>query len=326
MTIATLTTDMQSHCVGRYLIDLPKNFASLNVIASMNRFSPPDMDFQEAPEISLALHAKEQTEMQYVKAVQQVLAKNSVPGPTYKGGIPRLVHTEKLTPSETLIRLYGDRYNRSELRVSEIHFFLEGYYAVASTESYEGKFAIAERHLNDFVRNIKIYDPAKKEKGFCIGPLLVQGRYSREEWSTAFRRKENPDVLIDLDMKTYVEGGETTLLQRADDPKNLLNIFDVSYSTLRKGRLKVADMQAEELAVRFSDKDEDGNKFIEHKLMLEIDRKTPSEAQPHISMRIVTGLQHPDTGERLSASLSDAELMATWDAIVKSIRLRPGAV
>jgi len=332
MTITALTHNMQSHCVGRYLIDMPQGFEQDMEVASQDgRFLPPDMDFQEAPQMTLELRATGQSEAQFKKAVGQVILKNSVPV-QYSNDYALLEHTEETGDNQVLIRLYSDIEKSHPTRKSAIHFLLEGRYVVASAESYEGKFLTAEKHLQEFVRNIKTYDPSKPEKGYCVGPLLVQGRYSGEQMNFGFTSQQFMDLRFGLMMDTYREGSSSTLLQRANDPKNLLNIFDVGYSTLRKGRRDVAGMQGQELAVRFSgDNPDDGSTMIEHKLMLEVDRKTPSESQPFMDIGITTGGQDPSSittgrGKYRTSSLSDAELMALWDAIINSIRLRPGAV
>jgi Tle cognate immunity protein 4 C-terminal domain len=163
------------------------------------------------------------------------------------------------------------------------------------------------------------------QPGYCVGPLVISGKYEREVVDFAFRSKQYPDMSIKLDMDTYGNPGPSTLLQRASDPKSLLKQLDVSYSTLRKGELKVGSMKAQEMLVSFKDKDEDGKPKLEHKLILETVRDKGFSTEPRMTIRLVTGQQDHE-GIHHTSSLSDAEVVAVWDAIIKSIRLRPGAV
>lgn len=331
MTITALTTNMKSHCVGRFLIDMPQGFEHGGVSPQSGRFLPPDMDFQEAPQMTLELRATGQSEAQFKNDIDRIIAANSVPV-QYQNDFALLAHTEKTSTNGVLIRLYDKLGKDSGYYTTFVHFLLNGFHVIARSDSHDGKFESTEKHLKEFVRNIKVYDPSKAEKGFCVGPLLIQGRYSGEQMNFGFTSNKFLDLRVGLMMDTYREGNSSTLLQRANDPKNLLNLFDVSYSTLRKGRREVAGMQGQELAVRFSGNNpDDDSTMIEHKLMLEVDRKTPSESQPFMDFGITTGGQDPSSmttgrGKYRTSSLSDAELMALWDAIVNSIRLRPGAV
>lgn len=222
--------------------------------------------------------------------------------------------------------------SREDLGV-EIRFWLDDLAVTASAVAYEvGDQAMTAEHLKKFVRSIKLYDPKKPDQpGFCAGPLLIQGRYSREEYSWHFWSEKYPDLLINLEIITGGSGRGSTLIERANSPKNLLNVFDIGYSTLRKGKLQVAGMDAQELGVRFSGPDRDGNKRVEHKFMLEVNPPNdPNTQQSQIDLGLNTGMQgfrkdSPTWGKEFSSSLTDDEVVGLWDAIVKSIRPRPGA-
>lgn len=345
MTIAELTTDMQTVCIGRYLVDVPKFFErSPKVLAPFNRFMPPDMDFQEAPQMRLALDTRQkqsleqfQRDMRTMIESKRVLT-NLSPGDSGYPEYDKVVYSEQLTDTAFLFRSVNtDRSptsSREDLGV-EIRFWLDDLAVTASAVAYEvGDQAMTAEHLKKFVRSIKLYDPKKPDQpGFCVGPLLIQGRYSREEYESAsFRSKKYPDMLIVFDLFTGGSGRSSSLLQRANSPKNLLNVFDIGYSTLRKGKLQVAGMDAQELGVRFSGPDREGNKRIEHKFKLEVDPPTdPNTQQSAIELNLETGLQEArkddpaEESKELSSSLTDDEVVGLWDAIVKSIRPRPGA-
>ena len=327
MKISELTADMTTFCIGRHLVDVPKSFKPMNIAWPSNTFMPAGIDPQEAAQMSAevvdAVSSKEKFKLQ----VEKVLAENRLER-VGMNTFPLLDHTEKISENEVLIRLWDDGLKKGGgYRETEIHKLSSGIYFFTRAKSYENDFPTKEKSLREFTSNISAYDVTKPaQPGLCLGPLLIGGSYGSEIINSfAFRSTDFPDILLSFDMSTHSRDSETTLLQRANDPKNLLRIFDVSYSTVRKGKLQVAGMNAEELLIKFSSKDREGNAHLEHKLMMETYRPTPSPSKPTIEARLITGQQGLD-GTRHTSSLTDAEVTALWDAVMKSIRLRPGAV
>ena len=327
MKISEITTNMTTFCIGRHLVDVPKSFKPMNIAWPSNTFMPAGIDPQEAAQMSVEVVDTASSKEKFKSQVEKFLAENRLErvGMTT---FPLLDHTERLSEDEVLIRLWNPNLEKEDgSRTLEIHKLISGIYFYTRAKSYKNNVQEKEKSLKEFTRNISTYDPTKPaQAGFCLGPLLIGGSYGSENINSfAFRSTAFPDMLLTFDMSTHSRDSETTLLQRANDPKNLLRIFDVSYSTLRKGKLPVAGMNAEELLIKFSGKDREGNAHLEHKLMMETYRPTPSPSQPTIEARLITGQQGLD-GTRHTSSLTDAEVTALWDAVMKSIRLRPGAV
>jgi hypothetical protein len=339
MSIATLTTDMQTVCLGRYLIDLPRDFQfEMSQTAQGNSFSPEGMSFQDAPEIRLDVMAKPQPLEEFKQQIQSLTQAKRNPRPS-NPAYPAIVLSESMSDTALLLRhkevniLKPNDESDNQSRNSEIRFWIDGLAVTASAVSHEGAFAVVEQHLKAFVQNVQVYDPKFSQgPGFCVGPLLVKGRYGREYLSGHVRSDKHPDLIINMELMTHGSGRERSLLDRANDPKNLLSVFDVGYSTLRKGKVQVAGQPGQELGVRFSSKDRKGNALIEHKFMLEVDPPSPEQTQlSAIDLGLVTGAQDlrdgsPTKGQQFSSTLSDAEVIGVWDAITKSIRVRPGAL
>jgi hypothetical protein len=327
MKITELTTDMRTMCIGRHLVDVPKGFTPMAIPWASNTFMPTGVNPQQAADMSAEVVATASTPEKFKNEIEKILATNRQER-LYQHKFPLLDYTEKLSENEVLIRLWGTESSKERgTRNTEIHKLSAGIHFVTKAKSYENDFANREKNLIEFTRNTSAYDATKSnQKGYCLGPLLIDGNYSSENISSfAFRSIQYPDILLTFDMSTYSRDSEKTLLQRANDPQNLLSVFDVSYSTLRKGALQVAGMKAEEVLVKFSGKDREDKPHLEHKLMMETYRPTPSVTQPTIEARLTTGQQGLD-GVLHTSSLTDAEVTATWDAVLKSIRLRPGAV
>lgn len=343
MTIDELTTDMKTVCIGRYLLDVPKVFEHDNKAEPYgNEFLPADMDFQEAPRMMLAFDASQKQSLeQFQRDMRTMMDSKRVtttlrPGDDGYPKYPIVEFSERLTDSAFLFRNTeaGRKPTSSRESVNlELRFWLDGLAVAASAVAYTpAKQPMTAEHLKKFVESIKLFNPTKpNQPGFCAGPLLIQGRYSGEEFYGHFWSKKLPDLIMNIGFITHGSGRGSTLLERANSPKNLLNVFDIGYSTLRKGKLQVAGMAGQELGVRFSGPDRDGNKRIEHKFMLEVDPpNTPGTQQSQIDLSLVLGAQDlkdgsPTEGKEFSSSLTDEEVLGLWDAIVKSIRPRPGA-
>jgi Tle cognate immunity protein 4 C-terminal domain len=326
MKITELTTNVITVCIGRHLVDVPIAFTPMSIPWANNTFMPAGVDPQQAAQMSAEIVATGSTKEKFISDVEKILAANRLERP-YQNKFPLLDHTEKLSENEVLIRLWDTELGKDGgYRMTEIHKLSENIHFLTRAKSYKNDYPNREKSLIEFTRNASAYDASKSnQKGYCLGPLIIDGKYESENTGFAFRSKQHPDMLLSFDMGTYSRDSETTLLQRASDPKNLLSIFGVGYSTLRKGALQVAGMKAEEVLVNFSGKDREGNTHLEHKLMMETYRPNPSASQPTLEARLITGQQGLD-GQRHTSSLTDAEVTAVWDAVLKSIRLRPGAV
>lgn len=341
MTIAELTADMKTVCIGRYLLDVPKVFEHDNKAERHgNQFLPADMDFQEAPRMMLAFDARQKQSLEQFQLDMRAMTDSKRVSPTLQPGdtgypeYPVVEFSERLSESAYLFRnAMAGSHSELPSRNIEIRFWLDGLAVAASAVAYEvGDQAITAEHLKKFVQSIKLYEPTQpNQPGFCAGPLLIQGRHSGEEFYGHFWSKKLPDLIMNIGFITHGSGRGSTLLERANSPQNLLNVFDIGYNTLRKGKLQVAGMAGQELGVRFSGPDRDGNKRVEHKFMLEVDPpNTPGTQQSQIDLSLVLGAQDlkdgsPTEGKEFSSSLTDEEVLGLWDAIVKSIRPRPGA-
>jgi hypothetical protein len=129
--------------------------------------------------------------------------------------------------------------------------------------------------------------------------------------------------------------------------------FAGDYENLRAGKITLADMQAEESLIGFSDDTHRQILFVSENY-----RDNPSLNRPAMSIRLSAGgmksepfdpdepedlvrwtlpnfankgyelplWQQPATPDPVNPSLTDYEAMAVWDAILKSVRIRYVAV
>ena len=320
VTVSELTQDMQTFCVGRHLIDVPKGFSS--IIGGAANFMLAGVSIEVADPFWVSIKAVDISAQQFRSAVDKqraevaanrnMLSKDSM-----------LKEFKSVGENAFLLRAYESSLSRDSFR-SELHLLIEGVHVVVAEKSFENEFLQAEKRIEAFSKNLVRVQPSSTAKGFCIGPIAVQGdSYSLEQTDFTFRSKKRPDVIIEIDIDTYSNSSQEsdTLLQRVSGERSLLSIFDVRHKVLRKGNLTIAGMKAQEWLATFENGD-----HKDHQFAFESYRPKPSSpAHPAIHMEMTTGQQDLD-GVRHTSSLSDKEAMAVWDTMVKSIRLRPGAV
>ena len=312
-TVSTTKEEMQVHCFGRHLVDFPSGYEL--VVGTSAIFSPLG-ETENLSTMDVTILAAGITQAEFIATVQQRRAEVVAAAHT-RTNILKDVKT--LGDNAILLRILeiDDAYT------SELHLLRGNSYIKIQTDSFNNKYLEAEKRLAEFANNIELAKtPTDPQPGFCLGPVVVKGRYEREYADFALRNRLRPDVLVAISVDTYAPDESTTLLQRGEGPDSLLTAFKVSNTVLRKGETKVAGMRAQEWLGWFPPSREDGGK--EYKLVLETMRPTPAPLQPHIHIEIDTGM--PDlAGIYHKTTFTDRDAVAFWDAMAKTIRLRPGA-
>lgn len=297
-------------CLGHHLFDLPRDFVPVVPIAAV--FNPASANSGQSP-IDVSVMAERVTPAAFAAAVSG-----------RRSEILRLSHrsTDILKDSKTAqdstlfqIQRIGESYT------SELHFLKTNLHIAAELKSYEGRFREAEASLFAFEKNVLSTDQGARfgETGFCIGPVVVNGRNKEESVSVTFRSKERRDIVITIEVDSYSRNDPVTLLDRMSGPNSLLSIFDARNDVLRKRELKVAGMRAQEWlgSVKLGE----NRTKKQFGFALETMRASPSQAAPRIHIGMDSG-QNDAHGNKHENSMSDEEATAFWDALVKSIRPR----
>jgi hypothetical protein len=166
-------------------------------------------------------------------------------------------------------------------------------------------------------------DPMTSGKGTCLGGLLINELHDGEKFSVYARSSQFPDVSFGLYSDSMVSKDDGGLLQRVDRKASDIAALGVKLVDIRRGKTQVAGRPAEELASY--------GKNSAGKISRQFDAETlmlgPSTfAQPLLHIDMSMGGQHPTTAEYADPSFTEADSLKLWDAIIKSIRVRPGAV
>jgi hypothetical protein len=158
-------------------------------------------------------------------------------------------------------------------------------------------------------------------RGSCFGPLLLDAGQDGESFTVAFKTPRMPDVLISFDINSLVAVSDGGLFKRLDSKSGILGQSGIGPASYRKRKVMIGDRPAEE--VFFMTKERG---HVVRQLTAEVVMDKPATfALPMIAISLSMGGQVGPEDYR-DASMSEADAMAMWDAILKSIRPRPGAL
>jgi Tle cognate immunity protein 4 C-terminal domain/Tle cognate immunity protein 4 N-terminal domain len=310
-----LTKNMQTHCIGRYLIDLPKEFQSTHPWAILTYGL--DSNFKTA---ELSVVSTMTTPKQFHAAVSK--ARAEIANKTHETLKTSMLAFESAINEQTyLFRSYKSA-DRVETYNIDIHILYEDIHVWIKDKAYKGKYAPAEERLQKIAAQIKkANQPISIERGFCLESLLINSDQDQEYADFSFRSTEHADVTVEITTDAISPDPNESVLQRIEGPNSLFKKFGVNPSVLRKGKNKLGEMQAEEWLGKLKDEGR-----TEIKLVTESTKRAkPGFATPLMHIEINIGQQLPD-GSYKPSLWTDQEAIAIWDSIIKSVRLRPGAV
>ncbi len=148
---------------------------------------------------------------------------------------------------------------------------------------------------------------------------MIDGGQDGEVFTVSMCSSRHPDVRLNIMVNSTIVEDDGGLLKRVDGKASLLASLGVTSHTLRRGKVSLSQRPAEKLI----DSAKDNGKAI-RQFDIETTLATPSSiAAPQIHVNMAMGGQVPD-GEYVDASLPEGDRLALWDAIVKSVRVRPG--
>ena len=303
-----MTTGNETHCLGRYLIDLP---ADAQVRASYT-FARGDVKTHR----NVAVEPFRQA-----IGIQEAALNNAPHG----DGGNMFVESAELAPSRFLITSWASSASRL---MYQYQLFIHSpeeliSYEVKSEGSASGHSRSLE-YQRSLAETVRFRDPAEvpTEPGFCIDSGLIQrSKFNREEVTANIRLRQYPSVT--LTFMSYVTGNpDRELLRRASTIPPGYEEVAAQMQTLRRGNRNLGQVKGQELLVRG---DGDGKKAYE--FLWESQGQADSLEYPFVSLQLSTTGESDAEGEVIDAPFdSNEEAMALWDEILGSLRLRPGAV
>lgn len=299
----------KTYCFGRYLVDLPP---TAKVSASYKiRGNNIDYLAGEGPDslkIKLATREAELRSQRHTKINASMFVRRV----EHAGGAITLLSWK--APYSTAL-MWRDSYLISEKPWQVFRY---------SGDVSQDRQNIALRNTENLATNIRSRadDEIPTQPGFCIEKGFVAGvEYHPESFSVGVVFPEYPNARVSIDASTGAE--QDRLLDRVD--KFFLASVGgaaLGLTVLRKGARPVGSIEAQEYATAASDKGQRVYAFA-----WEAQGKDRSLTEQNIAVNLQVLEQSVVTPRTpyQPAFQSDEQAMQLWDAIIDSIRLRPGA-
>ncbi len=335
-----------THCIGRYLVDLPVNFElQTGGWGDIELYYGLDKNFQRV--YATAKPGRYSREAFWNAVNTRRFALRDTKNDETHG--PMLLHGEQVDDSTALMRRLPDEESAGSIK-SEVHVMVGPHYVTLEQESYsrderdityeKADPAPAEARLKMIASKLMYYERAERAKpGFCMQGVIFDVGQDDEVANFFFKAKEIPDLIFEVDYHAVTGQPSRGLQERNRDAFMVLPMLHTVMATLREGPAALGRLPAEEY-LRKSVRPATHHYFdIERR-----DVEKRSLDRPFFALSLTTGNEYqvPVTGEiprdthkasylpqehamvyrRGDASLSDAQVLTLWDGIVASVRKR----
>ncbi|WP_321955383.1 T6SS immunity protein Tli4 family protein [Paraburkholderia bannensis] len=223
-------------------------------------------------------------------------------------------------------------YREFDASSSDLNYKTEGYFFdngnLFHTSGRIGAPALGrvEDIYNDTYRRIKTRDnwSVPAESGFCFDGGIVTGSSTyTEEVSQSFALMPGRPTLLVIQMRDAVDSDQKEPLSKTlPQLRAQMDRAAGQYRILREGKRVVAGMDAEEVLFELK---EGGITSYRFYLLAPGDEHTL--AKPHTAIQLLLGAPAADsTPDQATSPVDEAGALQTWDTLLNSLRLRPGAV
>ncbi|WP_115948449.1 T6SS immunity protein Tli4 family protein [Pseudomonas sp. GL-R-19] len=342
-TVHELTSNMRTWALGRGLIDLPANW---NGGGDVKLYYGLGADHSS---VEVRVLGEGVTQERFDAALNERTRRIAAVKNYKQGNAPMLVSVKKADGQSKLLQYY-ESTELPDWFVHEAHLLIDDVYVMLRADSFNGKTQPVENRLLKLSKEIFKVAPQSAGAGFALGPIVIRSHHDQEIASFYFRPPAS-DVALNVYINALSPDDDERLHIRTQKDTQIFLAGD--YENLRAGKVTLADMQAEESLIGFSDDTHRQILFVSENY-----RDTPSLSRPAMSLRLSAGgkkrsaidpnkpkdlvrwtlpnfankgydlplWQRPARREPVNPSLTDYEAMAVWDAILKSVRMRPSSV
>ncbi|PKA78331.1 hypothetical protein ATI14_5429 [Pseudomonas tolaasii NCPPB 2192] len=342
--VSEMTTHMRTWALGRGLIDLPANWSGGGDVKLYYGLGA------DHSSVEVRILGEGISQERFDAALNERAHRIAAVKNDEMNDIPMLVSVSRETPRSVMLQYYM-RMTQRQTFVHELHLLVDDVYVMLRADSFKGNIAPVEKRLLNLSKEIfKVTAPQNAGAGFALGPIVIRSHHDQEIASFDFSPPAS-DVVLNVYINALSPDDDERLQVRTKKDTQIFLAGDYEY--LRAGKITLADMQAEESLIGFSDDTHRQILFVSENY-----RDNPSLSRPAMSFRLSAGgmkagpidpdepedlvrwtlpsfankgyelplWQQPATPEPVNPSLTDYEAMAVWDAILKSVRIRYGAV
>lgn len=326
--VTELTANLNTRCVGRYLIDMPGDAWEAGA----------------AKIHGVRIQAKPMTEDAWRREIEQRDA--TLKATKSLDAFPFLYVAGKARGlADTYYFVHrGTIYDDASRRYIEGYKWDRGYRFLLKIESYDythpdqtsdpivqkmavqNSFAEKADLVFDLLKKLRgrAPDDIPAEPGVCFaGGFLPAPAGYNEDVDTQFGLDHMKDVTFSMSTTPDIRES-TTLLQRADSAEMRAELKAADGLLVRKGAIALADLKAEEWLVD-GRRPGDGRGSL---FSLFVNETTSGPLAPYLSIDLTTGGQ-VQIGDELvkldNGSLATEGAVALWDKVSRTLRVRPGA-
>ena len=341
--VSEMTTHMRTWALGRGLIDLPANWTGGGDVKLYYGLGA------DHSSVEVRVLGEGVTQQRFDAALNERSHRIAAIKNDELQDASMLVSAVRLSPQSVTLQYYK-RESRRQTFVHEFHLLVDDAYVMLRAESYNGNTAPVEARLLKLSKEIFKVAPENAGAGFALGPVVIRSHHDQEIASFDFSPPAS-DVSLNIYINALSPDDDERLHVRTQKDTQIFLAGD--YENLRAGKITLAEMQAEESLIGFSDDTHRQILFVSENY-----RDNPSLSRPAMSIRLSAGgmnagpidpdepedlvrwtlpqfankgyelplWQQPASPDPVNPSLTDYEAMAVWDAILKSVRIRYGAV
>lgn len=310
--VTGLTSKMKSVCVGRFLVDVPADARVSLRLASVDSFEISRVD--ESTDSFLSR----------LRTRESIL-----------GAKPNMFGNGNIESSTEIrnARFYGKVFVHSLYRGYSVENDQRVYFETISAEGHVHKEGVSYSFVAD------VYDPAQvkvlpalltrltnraeaelpTESGFCISGALIRDPYDRERSESIAMSATlpgHPDLGI-LFWTNNAKVKDRSLLER--HRAAMTPLTRARARTLREGARTINGFAGEEVAIKVTE--------LNFAKVFGFAWETPGSDRnvfvPHLSLEMDSGMSPRAGGNPVQSSLSEEAMLALWDKISSSVRLRP---
>ncbi|WP_223550486.1 T6SS immunity protein Tli4 family protein [Pseudomonas sp. A-B-19] len=342
-TVHELTSNMRTWALGRGLIDLPANWSGGGDVKLYYGLGA------DHSSVEVRVLGEGVTRERFDAALNERACRIAAVKNYNHSDVSMLVSARRETPQKIFLQ-YFESTEVPDTFVHELHLLVDDAYVMLRAESYNGNTAPVERRLLKLSKEIFKVTPENAGAGFALGPIVIRSHHDQEIATFNFRPPAS-DVSLEVYVNALSPSQTKSIKTRTEEGARVFLAGD--YENLRTKKITLAGMPAEESLIGFSDDT--------HRQILfgaEIYRENPALNRPSMNFRMSAGgikrtpinpdkpkdlvrwtlpqfankgyelplWQQPASPDPVNPSLTDYEAMAVWDAILKSVRMRPNSV
>lgn len=322
--VVQLIQNLETHCIGRYLIDMPADTLVSGGATVLGVTIDSDAMSHEAYRQEIVNRRAELKDQKSIDAYPLLYADHEVSGPDTH----YFIHRGNISddPGNRVFEAYKwDHGYRFKLGIVGSDFIHPDQTRDPIVRQLKVKNDVPEKkHLIfDLVKRLRWRGKSEipVEPGICFpGAFLPGNAENKEEVGAQFVFNNNRDVSIGFSSNSGIRESDT-LLQRGGQIDAALKSIKGGRS-IRKGVVELQGIHGEEWLIS----GETAFRIPGNIFTLEANSMTSDAQSPLLILNMSTGSPNGFMSNEIkAASMSEAEAIALWDAISRTLRPRPNA-